>query len=93
MNKVLKYDLSLLPRAHPKNKIKYMGQGWKNGSVAKNNGCSSRGPRLNSKQLHNSSQPSVTSVSGDPMPFSEFSRNRNAYKTQTHTHKIIKENK
>ena len=31
----------------------------RDGSVVKNNGCSSRGPEFNSQQLHDDSQPSI----------------------------------
>ena len=43
-------------------------RGWRDDSVVKNTGCSSRGPRFNSQYPHGGSQLSVTSVPGDPTP-------------------------
>ena len=43
-------------------------QGWRDGSVVKSTGCSSRGPQFNSQHPHGSSQLSVTPASGDPTP-------------------------
>ena len=42
--------------------------GWRNCSVIKNTGYSSRGPRFNSQYPHGSSQLSVTVVPGDVTP-------------------------
>jgi hypothetical protein len=36
--------------------------GWRDGSVVKSTGCSSRGPEFNSQQPHGGSQPSSSSV-------------------------------
>lgn len=45
--------------------IKNGSWGWKDDSVVKNTGCSSRGVRFDSQVLHDSSQPSLTTVPGD----------------------------
>jgi hypothetical protein len=45
-------------------KVLKMG-GWRDGSVVKSTGCSSRGPRFNSQHLHGSSQLSATPVPGE----------------------------
>lgn len=41
-----------------------------NGSAVKSTGCFSRGPGFNSQCPHGSSQQSIASVPGDPMPSS-----------------------
>jgi hypothetical protein len=42
-----------------KQRRKFENQGWRDGSVVKSTGCSSRGPEFKSQQPHGSSQPSV----------------------------------
>lgn len=43
-------------------------RGWRDSSMFKNNGCSSRKPRLESQDPHGGSQTSVASVPKYPMP-------------------------
>jgi hypothetical protein len=52
---VFKHQRSLLFRLFFKNNFR----GWRDGSVMKSTGCSSRGPEFNSQQPHGGSQPSV----------------------------------
>jgi len=46
--------------------------GWRGGLVVKSTCCSCRALRLGSQHSHGSSEPSVTPVPGNPMPFSEL---------------------
>ena len=46
--------------------------GWRDGSVVKSAGCSSRGFEFNSQQPHGGSQASLTPGPGDLMSFSAF---------------------
>lgn len=47
-----------------------MVRGWRDGSVLKSSGCSSR-PRFNSQHPHGSLQQSITAFPGDLMPSSD----------------------
>jgi hypothetical protein len=58
--------------------------GWDDGSEVKGTGHSSGGPWFHSQHPHGGSQPSVTSVPGDPSPFSRYTY----IQTNTHMHKI-----
>jgi hypothetical protein len=46
-------------------KCKSKMRGWRDGSVVKSTGCSSKGPRFNSQYPHGGSQLSITSVPGE----------------------------
>ena len=45
-------------------------RGWKDASMVQNTCCSPRGPRFNSQNPHDSLQPSIMPVPGDPTPTS-----------------------
>lgn len=49
---------------------------WKDGSTVKSTCCSFRVPVFISQHPHGASQPSVTPVSGDPIPSSDFHRHQ-----------------
>jgi hypothetical protein len=40
-------------------------RGWRDNSMVKSTGCSSRGPGVNSQDPHGSSELSITSITGD----------------------------
>ena len=51
---------SLYPKnAESMNNYNHRLWGWRDGSVVKSTGCSSRGPEFNSQESHGGSQPSV----------------------------------
>jgi hypothetical protein len=52
------------------NKNQTESWGWRNSSMVRNTGCSSRRPRFGSQHLHRSSWPSKTPVARDLMPSS-----------------------
>ena len=75
--------------------------GLRDGSVVtKSTGCSSRGPEFDSQHPHGASQPSVTLVPGDPVPFPFSPGLRHLRGAQMYMHKkatvyikiILKEN-
>jgi hypothetical protein len=56
--------------------------------MAKNTGCSYRGPKFESQHPHSSLQPSVTPVPGDPTFSSDFHWHQaHMWHTYLHTHK------
>lgn len=64
-------------------------QGWKEHAVVKTAFCSCREPTLSSQHPHVSSQPSITLVAGDLIPFLTFVGSYMQVKyiyTETHTH-------
>lgn len=66
--------------------------GWSDGSVVKSTGCSLREPEFDSQQPHGDSQPSLTVISEDPMPSSDFLRHQALWRCTDKTPKHTKQN-
>jgi len=66
------------PRVTERPCLRKCERGWRDGSVVKSPGSSSRGPGLDPQNLHGSSQPSMIPVPGDPMLSSECGRHWHA---------------